>query len=412
MTTTTFAVDRSATATSRVDPLRGLSGFFAITFAVSWLIWWLGPLAAPGSSATMPLVIAGSFGPAIAAVVVTACLEGRAGIKSLFGRYLPKRQGGIRPFLLGLVVFGVLLASGGVALLAGASLEVEGLRAGLIALPGSIILIALVGGGNEELGWRGFALPRLQAVMPPVIANIMLGVIWAVWHAPLWSMATSQSEMSFPISVLMVVAISIVLGFIFNVAGGGLLAVVAAHTAVNAAGGLKAAALGGINEIHELFAIALIAVALLISTRGWLGLPHHRATRSVWNLQLVSWMVLVILGSAGAWFAWMGWDQSYWTDPVTELQHGPYRAWQVVGCTLTLVVIAVSASRGRHWPTVLLLPPAFTLAWVGTTVSQDTTGLWMIGALLVLCGSAAATLLVLALVRGIPAMLTRRRRAA
>lgn len=262
------------TADARLLPPRGLAAFFIIAFAFSWLVWWAGPLMAPGASSTMALVILGSFGPAVAATVVTARLDGRAGLRALFGRYLPRRQGGGRPFIIGALIFVALVASGGIALLAGGALDIQGLGTGIAALPGMIVLIALVGGGNEELGWRGFALPRLQAALPPVAANVMLGIIWAVWHAPLWSMATAQSAISFPIYVILVVAIAIVLGFVFNIAGGGLLAVVAAHTAVNAASGLKVSALGGVHEIHELLAMAVIALVILVATRGRLGLAR------------------------------------------------------------------------------------------------------------------------------------------
>lgn len=393
----------------RVGPPQGLSAFFVITFAFSWLVWWLGPLLVPDDGATLALIIVGSFGPAIGAVVVTAQSEGRPGLKSLFGRYLPRQQGGARPFLVGALVFLVLLASGGIALVTGSVIDPEGLQAGLLALPGSIILIALIGGGNEELGWRGFALPRLQAAMSPVAANIMLGIIWAVWHAPLWSMATSQAEMSFPLYVIIVVAISLVLGFIFNIACGGLLAVVVAHTAVNSAGGLKAAALGNVNEVHELLAISLIALIILIATGGRLGLSESPGGITQKYAHQMAWLGVVVLGAMSTWFAWMGWDQSYWTDPATGLEHGPYRGWQVAGCVLSLLVIAVLASWGRHWWTVLLLPPSFALAWSLTAAAEDVTGLWAVGALVVLLGTTVGTLVVLGVTRGVRQVIQHRR---
>lgn len=272
------ALDVTMSPDVRVHPPRGLASFFIIAFTFSWLIWWVGPLINPEPSATLALVIAGSFGPGAAATAVTAALEGRRGLKGLFGRYLPGRQGGKRPYLVSGGIFLVLLGSGGIAVAAGMPLLPEGLSQGLLALPGTILLIALAGGGNEELGWRGFALPRLQAAMPPVASNVMLGMVWALWHAPLWSMATSQSTTSFPIYVVFVVGITIVLGFVFNLADGGLLAVVIAHTAVNAAGGLKASALGGVHQVPDLIAIAVIALVILIVTTGRLGLPHGAGT--------------------------------------------------------------------------------------------------------------------------------------
>ncbi len=115
------------------------------------------------------------------------------------------------------------------------------------------------------------------------------------------------------------------------------------------------------------------------------------------SLRLLGWVTFVVLGSAAAWFGWMAWDQEYWTDPDTGMEHGPYRAWQVIGCGLTLVAIAVWTSRSRWWPTVLL-PPSFTLAW-SVTASEDTTGLWMVGAIMVAIGSTVGTLIVLGITR-------------
>ncbi|GAA1140182.1 hypothetical protein [Nesterenkonia lutea] len=120
--------------------------------------------------------------------------------------------------------------------------------------------------------------------------------------------------------------------------------------------------------------------------------------RSQMLLRLLGWSAFVILGSAASWFAWMGWDQEYWVDSATGLEHGPYRAWQVIGCGITLVAIAIWTSIHRCWPTVLLLPPSFTLAW-SVTASEDSTGLWVVGAIMVLVGSTVGTLIILGIAR-------------
>ncbi|WP_218221187.1 hypothetical protein [Nesterenkonia sp. Act20] len=116
------------------------------------------------------------------------------------------------------------------------------------------------------------------------------------------------------------------------------------------------------------------------------------------SLRTLGWVAFVVLGSAAAWFAWMGWDQEYWEDPETGTPQGPYRAWQVIGCGVTLVAIGVWTSRSRCWPAVLLLPPSFTLAW-SITASEDDTGLWMVGAIMVLIGTSLGTAIVMGIVR-------------
>lgn len=125
---------------------------------------------------------------------------------------------------------------------------------------------------------------------------------------------------------------------------------------------------------------------------------RDRRTPPRGSLRLLGWVAFVVLGSAAAWFGWMGWDQEYWVDPDTGMEHGPYRAWQVIGCGVTLVALAVWTSRSRFWPTVLLLPPSFTLAW-SVTASEDDTGLWLVGAIMVAIGSTVGTLIVLGATR-------------
>lgn len=128
------------------------------------------------------------------------------------------------------------------------------------------------------------------------------------------------------------------------------------------------------------------------------------------SARFLTWAIFVILGSAGAWFAWMGWDQEYQVDPVTGLEHGPYEAWQVIGCGITLLAVALPAAWGRHWKSVLLLPPSFTVAWSVTAAAEDMTGLWMVGAIMVLLGSILGTVLSLAVAGGMASLVRRSRR--
>ncbi|WP_420028571.1 CPBP family intramembrane glutamic endopeptidase [Halorussus lipolyticus] len=57
----------------------------------------------------------------------------------------------------------------------------------------SFVTIALIGGGNEEPGWRGFALPKLQERYAPVPATLILGVVWAFCHLPLLATVRQRS---------------------------------------------------------------------------------------------------------------------------------------------------------------------------------------------------------------------------
>ncbi len=101
------------------------------------------------------------------------------------------------------------------------------------------------------------------------------------------------------------------------------------------------------------------------------------------------WLVAVALavGTALAHAAWLGWDQEYQRDPVTGASTGPYAAWQVVGCVLTLVALAAAAGLVRRPGAAVAVPVVFTAAWSLEAAARDDGGLWLVGAVLVLAGT-------------------------
>lgn len=175
-----------------------LAVFLVATFAWSWTLWALAAwLDLPG---TLPevVIVAGRFGPSLAAIGVTLAAAGRSGLTTLLA---PLRRWRAPTSLWLLVVLGpvvVVLAAIGLAALLGT-------RPGAFNDPGTAylvlpaFLVILVAGGplGEELGWRGFALDRLQARTGPVAASLLLGVVWGLWHLPLF-LDASQVQASLP----------------------------------------------------------------------------------------------------------------------------------------------------------------------------------------------------------------------
>lgn len=101
--------------------------------------------------------------------------------------------------------------------------------------------------------------------------------------------------------------------------------------------------------------------------------------------------------TAACWWAWLAWDRTYQRDPVTGTASGPYEAWQVAGCVLCLVAVTVwAATRLPLWIVVPVVPVAFTAAWSLTASSYDNSGLWPVGALFLLVGMIAGTVVVAA----------------
>ncbi|MEU6130949.1 type II CAAX endopeptidase family protein [Saccharopolyspora sp. NPDC047091] len=267
--------DSGDLARTRTLPARGLAAYFLLAFGLSWSIWFASKLV-PGVD-PMAFVVAGSFGPAAASVIVTAATQGKAGVGAMFRRYSPLRRGGVLPYLLALVPGLFIMISGMFhLLLRGGQIDDTALQAALLSAPTTFLFIALVGGGNEELGWRGYALPRLQSALSPFASNVVLGIIWAVWHAPLWEIqGTSQAGMSIPIYVMLVVVLCIAMGNVWNFSRGSLLAVVIAHAGINTASGLKVAAFGSEGEVDALIAMTVLCLIMLAATKGRLGLPRR-----------------------------------------------------------------------------------------------------------------------------------------
>ncbi|GAA2678213.1 hypothetical protein [Actinoplanes palleronii] len=117
---------------------------------------------------------------------------------------------------------------------------------------------------------------------------------------------------------------------------------------------------------------------------------------------LIGTVVVAVL-SAGAWFAWLGWDTEYQTDPATGVTSGPYEAWQVAGCALTLLVVFVGALLARV-PALLAslaLTLAFTAVWTAQAAAEDSTGMYGVGTIMLLLGLGTATLVVTALATAI-----------
>lgn len=99
---------------------------------------------------------------------------------------------------------------------------------------------------GEEVGWRGYALPRLARHIGLAGASLVLGVIWAVWHLPLFVLPDSGSTgQSFPVYLLQVAPLSVALAFLYWRTGGSLLLVMLLHAGVNNMTGIVPAAVGG-----------------------------------------------------------------------------------------------------------------------------------------------------------------------
>ena len=107
----------------------------------------------------------------------------------------------------------------------------------------------------------------------------------------------------------------------------------------------------------------------------------------------------VALVTVLAWWAWLGRDTTMNYDPATDTYSGPYTTWQVAGAVLTLLLLLIAAVLLRVNPLVAAaaMTISFVVAWTVSAASQDESGLFLVGAVLVAIGMTAGTAVVAAI---------------
>ena len=276
-------VDRWLRARARTHPVRL---FFFLAYAFSWVCWT--PAIVADGPVTEAMVFIGVWGPAVAAAAVTR-LRGHdvgAWFRGLFRWQLPRRW---YAFAFALPVAMVAAVSVPFLVL-GHDLDGSLLGERLIAYLPMLVFLTLVGGGNEELGWRGFALPELLERHSPVRASFVLGSLWALWHLPLLGTSDDLShglnglELSVVLAatVVNIAGLAFIYTFLFRHTRSALLAMLL-HGSFNAANGtlvLRDEIEGSAYAAMQYSITAttlLIVVGLLWATRGRLGPPNDIA---------------------------------------------------------------------------------------------------------------------------------------
>ncbi len=219
--------------------------YFVVAFAFTWAFWWPAVLDERGLiSLPIPVVLVGSFGPLVAAIAVTAQESGRAGLRTLLGRIVRWR---VAPIWYGVALLGpvlIYLAAMALHVLLGG--QPPDLSALIGALPLVMVLAVyflIVAGLGEEVGWRGYALPKLQARCGALLSSVILGVMWASWHLPLFFNPSvgSYGDLSFFLFVAFAVPLTILISWVFNSTGGSVLMAMILHALMNASGELAKA---------------------------------------------------------------------------------------------------------------------------------------------------------------------------
>ncbi len=235
-----------------------LAAFFVIAFALTW--------------ATVPFGVFMAAGPFVAALIVTGMVDGRAGLRELRSRMLRWRVG-LRWYAAAILIpVGVALATGGLNVALGAShspfAKIE--LSALVLLFAMRLVVPLFAPIGEEPGWRGFALPRLQAERSPLVSTLILGIVVALWHLPLIFLTEEHFS---PMFLVATVAVTFFYSWIFNHTRGSVFMTIVAHAAEGVLAGAFIGKDGFVGASGTRFAVlytagwCVVALALVVFDR-------------------------------------------------------------------------------------------------------------------------------------------------
>lgn len=222
-----------------------LLAFFTCSYAFSWIIWaplWLPAFGIEGLPVLPYHHSWGALGPIAAAFLVAGVGSG-AGAKDLLvrmgawrGRLLWMAVALVGPLAL------VLVAALGARLVTGEHIALEQLGRSRefpqLGAMGFFLYNVISFGYGEEVGWRGFALPRLQAKHSALTATLLLTLGWAVWHAPLFLYRPGYVSMGLGGSLgwlLSLLTGAVLLTWLYNESRGSLLVVAVFHASIDVA---------------------------------------------------------------------------------------------------------------------------------------------------------------------------------
>ncbi len=205
-----------------------ITAFFVLALVLAWGI----RITENTTSITIPpLNLLAEYGPAIAALLVTTALSGKAGRSAFLGRI---RHWRVNPWWYVLVLLGPialqLVSIGLFVLFGGPGVQFQFPDLGFLFT----LVIGLLSFAGEEMGWRGFAFPQLQSRSNLVVASLIVGVLWAFWHIP--GDITSLNLLALPTTYIaflwflgLTVVGSLFIGWVYNRTGGSISLMVLAH---------------------------------------------------------------------------------------------------------------------------------------------------------------------------------------
>jgi len=278
-----IAASRSLRQVMRQHPL---FFFFLMAYAFSWIIsipyvlsvWRILP-----GDYTIAFILKPWVGPTLAAFIMTGITEGKAGLRRL-RHPLQQRRAGWQWYLFILVGIPALLLLG-IIIQPGMLASFQGLTPViLVSYPVYFVVVFFGVAMPEEIGWRGFALPRMQPRYGPLWGTLLLGVLWGFWHllyfltpdhggGPGTSFATFLTN--FSIFLLMVITLAIIFTWVFNHTQGSIFIATLLHASIDTPQLVWIPLFLAVGEtsmdLAILIGFGVPALLIVILTRGRLG---------------------------------------------------------------------------------------------------------------------------------------------
>ncbi len=250
-----------------------VTSYFIITYAITWGIGLVAILFPEQFKRIFgelnyfnPVAIIAIAAPTISATILAWAWEGRPGLKALYARFTQWRFG-IQWYAFILIGIPFL---GWLSTLVMSATPVFVITSPLMAV--SVFLNLLYTGPlGEELGWRGYTLPRLLKQTSPLVASLILGFFWGVWHLPSFFISsTVQSGLSLPMFLVFSLCISTLMTWIFQHTGGSVLAAVLFHYTINISFSIIGAPMLAFGAVLMVLAVLVV---LLDKKSGWFRKP-------------------------------------------------------------------------------------------------------------------------------------------
>jgi len=218
--------------------------FFVFSYLISWAIWipqslsYLGicEVYIPSES---PINLLTVWGPGLAAILLVILMAGKIGLRKLFSP-IKRWRVAIHWYIFVLFLPAVVqLVSHGLYILIGRSSKLipalSELGPDYATMLPLLVIFVIPNALGEEIGWRGFALPRLQKKYNALISSIIVGIFWSIWHIPTW---TAQGFLGLTLVnlIINIILYSILFAWIFNNSNKSLLLVWIFHITIAVTG--------------------------------------------------------------------------------------------------------------------------------------------------------------------------------